>query len=80
MVHFFFPYHLDSKLPVKGAMDSRSLTRCPALGRHLIESVSFGGNPVTYGREFVCIHILLKYTLILVLLELVSFPGERKGR
>lgn len=61
-------------------MNSLSLTQCRGLGRHLIESVSFGGNPVTYGREFVYIHIPLKYTLIVFLVELVSFPGERKGR
>lgn len=74
------PCQLDFKLPVKGAMNSLSLTRCRVLGRHLIESVSFGGNPVTYGKKFVCIHILLKYTLIIFPVGLVSFPGERRGR
>lgn len=49
-------------------------------GRHLIGSVSFGVNPVTYGREFVCVYILFKYTSIIFLALLASFPGERRGR
>lgn len=61
-------------------MNPLSLIWCQGLGRHLIESVSFGGNPVTYGREFVCIHILFKYTLIIFPVVLASFPGERRGR